>query len=379
MRSASARRRSLFTTLCVPLLACTALVTLDPAPPPASAASGVDIRVGSFNIQSVSLDGHRGQQRPWKQRRGKIIRQIMGERVAVIGLQEANPSKHFRNRLVSGSNQYLDLKNGLNRAGGHFAVANRHAYNCVRSSTPYKCRHKDRNASNGDRILYNTRKLRLLSVNAMKYSRQSSTTGLYLAWARFRSRANGHTFLFATTHLDPRNRSTRKAQWRQMIRKINHVKHGRPVIVVGDFNTQKFDPMAKSMLPAMKRAGYGDVLNQKYRVNPSRPRAGAQADPRLGQHRQPPQPQRQGVVLRGRRPQDRQRHRLRVRQQPAQGAGVQGGRGLRPALDARQRHPALGPQHDPGHHPAAVAARSRVAQPNGSGSPIIERPAPGPR
>lgn len=269
MRSASARRRSLFTTLCVPLLACTALVTLDPAPPPASAASGVDIRVGSFNIQSVSLDGHRGQQRPWKQRRGKIIRQIMGERVAVIGLQEANPSKHFRNRLVSGSNQYLDLKNGLNRAGGHFAVANRHAYNCVRSSTPYKCRHKDRNASNGDRILYNTRKLRLLSVNAMKYSRQSSTTGLYLAWARFRSRANGHTFLFATTHLDPRNRSTRKAQWRQMIRKINHVKHGRPVIVVGDFNTQKFDRMAKSMLPAMKRAGYGDVLNQKYRVNPS--------------------------------------------------------------------------------------------------------------
>ena len=115
MRSASARRRSLFTTLCVPLLACTALVTLDPAPPPASAASGVDIRVGSFNIQSVSLDGHRGQQRPWKQRRGKIIRQILGERVAVIGLQEANPSKHFRNRLVSGSNQYLDLKNGLNR------------------------------------------------------------------------------------------------------------------------------------------------------------------------------------------------------------------------------------------------------------------------
>ncbi len=267
----SVRSRSLAGTLCLPLVACTALVTLGPTPAPAEAAShAVNIRVGTFNIQSVSLDSTRGEKRPWRQRRGRVVSEILGERVAVLGLQEANPSKYFASRLVHGSNQYLDLRNGLNARGGHYAVANRYAYNCVKSATPYKCRHKDRNASNGERILYDTRKLRLLSINALKYSRQSNVSGAFLAWARFRSKANGARFLFATTHLDPRNRSTRRAQWHQLIRTINRVKGHTPVIVTGDFNTQKFDRMSREMLPAMKRAGYGDVLNQHYRVNPSR-------------------------------------------------------------------------------------------------------------
>ena len=188
----------------------------------------------------------------------------------MIGLQEANPSKHFANRLVSGSNQYTDVVNGLNARGGHYAVANRYAYNCVTASTQYRCHHRDRNASNGERILYDKDKLTLLGTGAKKYTRQSSTAGLYLAWAWFRARANGQKFLFTTTHLDPRNRSTRLSQWHQMIRTINHVKNGHSVIAVGDFNTQKFDPMTRTMMPAMKHAGYGDVLNETYRVNPNR-------------------------------------------------------------------------------------------------------------
>ena len=40
-------------------------------------------------------------------------------------------------------------------------------------------------------------------------------------------------------------------------------------VAVGDFNVHKFSPMAATMLPAMKNAGMGDVLNQAYQVNPS--------------------------------------------------------------------------------------------------------------
>jgi endonuclease/exonuclease/phosphatase family metal-dependent hydrolase len=189
----------------------------------------------------------------------------------VIGVQEAAPGRSGRPRYVAGANQYLDLRNGLNRAGGHYRLSSAAGYNCHNSRTARHCHRQDRNASNGDRILYNSRKLQLLGRNAMAYSHRSKRNPHpFLAWARFRVRSNGHQFRFFTTHLDPRKRGVRKAQWKQMIHQINRTKDGRPTISVGDFNTQKFDPMAHSMFPAMKRSGYGEVLNERYRVNPNR-------------------------------------------------------------------------------------------------------------
>ena len=93
---------------------------------------------------------------------------------------------------------------------------------------------------------------------------------MYLAWAVLRSRASGDRFLFTTTHLDPASRAIRRSQWRQMVRRVRRIRHSMPVISVGDFNTTKMDPLARTMLPAMRRAGIGDVLNQQYRVNPTR-------------------------------------------------------------------------------------------------------------
>jgi endonuclease/exonuclease/phosphatase family metal-dependent hydrolase len=259
------------------LVALTATITCTTSAAPASAAATAvarpvraDVRVASFNIQNVSLDRTVGQQRPWKVRRSTVISQILAEHVDVIGVQEAQPSTYFASRLVDGKNQYLDLRNGLNKAGGHYAVANPKAFDCVNPVTRYHCRYKDQNASGGERILYNTRRLTKLRVNAMRYRAQAGRGAMYLAWAWFRVNATGHKFLFTTTHLEPSSRSVREAQWHQLIRKVNAIKSGHPVVAVGDFNVQKFDPMAARLLPAMKRAGYGDVLNQQYAVNPSR-------------------------------------------------------------------------------------------------------------
>jgi hypothetical protein len=64
------------------------------------------------------------------------------------------------------------------------------------------------------------------------------------------------------------------AQWHELIKKVNELKGSLPVIDVGDYNTQKFDVRTAEMLPAMKNAGYGDVLNQTYNTNPvANPRA----------------------------------------------------------------------------------------------------------
>ena len=56
-------------------------------------------------------------------------------------------------------------------------------------------------------------------------------------------------------------------QWRELIARVNLLKNGRPVVVVGDFNTTKFSPWASEMLPRMQAEGYGDVLDQQYNSN----------------------------------------------------------------------------------------------------------------
>jgi endonuclease/exonuclease/phosphatase family metal-dependent hydrolase len=82
--------------------------------------------------------------------------------------------------------------------------------------------------------------------------------------------SNGRQFLFVNTHLDPASISSRKAEWSELINKVNELKQGLPVITVGDFNTSKYDDYAATYLPEMKNAGYGDVLNQQYATNPSK-------------------------------------------------------------------------------------------------------------
>jgi endonuclease/exonuclease/phosphatase family metal-dependent hydrolase len=249
------------------------LTTVQGEASPALAGTGVGVKVASFNIQSVSLDRNAGAQKPWRKRRGAVIRQVLEERPDVLGVQEANPSRWFRPRLVDGVNQYLDLRNGLNKAGGPYQLTNRYAYNCVNPRTSHKCRYQDRGASHSNRIYYNAGTVERVSQGCMRYAAQHVKPGNQprdLAWAVLRMKATGAQFLFTTTHLEVTDRSTRQQQWQEMIEKINSLKGSLPVIATGDFNMQKFDPMATTMLPAMQSAGYGDVLGQQYAENPVR-------------------------------------------------------------------------------------------------------------
>jgi endonuclease/exonuclease/phosphatase family metal-dependent hydrolase len=230
----------------------------------------VDVRVASFNVQSVGVDKTVGDRRPWRARRATVMAQILGEGSDVVGLQEVNPSNTFHSRLVQGSNQMFDLRNGLNSRGGHYALNSDAAVDCLNQTTGYHCRYRNRGASQNERILFNTQTMTLMNRGFVKYSRQSrANRNMGMAWVILRSKVNGHSMLFTSTHLDPPDRAVRVAQWKQMISNIQRLRGNLPVVSVGDFNTQKFDPIARTMLPAMKNAGVGDVLNQQYRVNPS--------------------------------------------------------------------------------------------------------------
>jgi endonuclease/exonuclease/phosphatase family metal-dependent hydrolase len=233
----------------------------------ATAATTSDVRVGSFNIVGVNADsGAKGDRRTWRERRPKVVAQILGEKLDVLGVQEANQSTVYKSRLTYGENQYLDLRGALNRNGGSYALTNTNAYNCVNPRSTYKCAYKNQNASGSNRILYNTRTVTMVKQGAITYT--NATAGKpkrYLAWAVFKMKATGKQFFFANTHLDPYGITARKKQWDQMIATINRLKGSLPVVSVGDFNTSKFSDYAATYLPRMKSNGYGDVLNQEYR------------------------------------------------------------------------------------------------------------------
>lgn len=244
--------------------------------PAATAADldAADLRVGSFNVVNVSLDG-KSSLAPWRERRSTVVGEILGQGVDVVGIQEVNPSPSFAGRLEDGPNQIQDLLAGLNQAGGSFALTNDAAFNCVRPWTQHNCEPQNHAATHSDRIYYDTTALDLVRHGGFEFDAQKSTTSpQHAAWAVLRMKDNGAPFLFVSTHLEPKDRTIREAQWRQLIRRTNKLKGSLPVVAVGDFNTQKFDALAATMYPAMKKNGYGDVLNQRYQENPVRePRA----------------------------------------------------------------------------------------------------------
>lgn len=269
------RKATILGALCAAALATT--TTLSAGGSAATAAAGTDLRVGSFNISNVTFDTSAGGDHViWKQRRSKVASQILGERLDVVGVQEANPSLIYKDRLVNGANQFMDLKNALNEQGGNYALTNEFSYNCVKATSSRNCVYQDRGAALSNRILYDTDTMSLVKQGSYRYPTQTAGKyERYLIWAVLKTRSTGKQVMFTNTHLDPYSSTTRVAQWKQSIAKTNSLKGSLPVIAVGDYNTSKFTNYAAQMLPAMKSAGYGDVLNQEYAINPVRVRRAA--------------------------------------------------------------------------------------------------------
>jgi len=245
--------------------------TVEPTPPPVPAGdTPVDVRVASYNVLSVSLDKVQGEQRPWVDRRDAVLDAIAARDLDVVGLQEVNQSVTFASRLVDGENQYLDVKNGLNKRGGSYALTNEWANNCVRAFTSSSCEYQYRGASGDNRILYNTETVRMVSEGSYQFASQVTGGKRSMAYAVLEMKATGARFLFTDTHLEVAGSTIREQQWGELIAKVKELRGSLPVINVGDYNVQKFDVVTSRTLPAMKAAGFGDVLNQEYQVNPSR-------------------------------------------------------------------------------------------------------------
>lgn len=209
-----------------------------------------ELRVATFNISGQNNDKKsNGERKTWPKRLPVVVSQIADENSDVVGLQEA----------YQGTKQYISLRNALNATGKAYQVTD-----------------TSKGTSAGTRILYNTKTVTMLDKGSVGYASQvGGKTRRYLVWAKFRHNTSGKEFLFFNTHLSPDSASVRVKEWKELIRKVTSLaEENLPVVVVGDFNTTKHKPAAAQMLPAMKNAGFGDVMNQQYKVNPpANPRA----------------------------------------------------------------------------------------------------------
>lgn len=213
------------------------------------------LHVASFNISGVLNDGKGATHRPWRVRGARVARELLGQtpggqgapRADVVALQEANTSR----RLPSGRTQYGDLVHRMNvwAEGGH----------------PYR-RVSPKLDLNATRIAYNSHTLRVLRAGALRWSAQETRADgvRMMAWATFGMRSTGKRFFFASVHLETASTKVRLAQWRQLVMVVPKLANGLPVVIGGDFNATRNQRgnVARSMLPRMKKAGFGDALGQ---------------------------------------------------------------------------------------------------------------------
>jgi endonuclease/exonuclease/phosphatase family metal-dependent hydrolase len=210
-----------------------------------AAHAAADLNVGSFNIR----DPDKGV--PWALRLTFIARDIKEESPEILGVQELYESderQQFMKRLTT------------------------------EVSPDYRMYPPPERGDNGDgngydnRIVYRSSTVELMRSGSLRYRDQVRGDSLrWLVWGLFQHRASGRRVLFATTHLAPGSRAADNAvdrrEWSELIREVGRRsrKSKAYVVVVGDFNTSKFQVPANTMLARMRRAGFGDVLGQTFK------------------------------------------------------------------------------------------------------------------
>ena len=212
---------------------------------PAPRASGVAVRVGSYNIVNVALDKQAsGNALPWAKRRAAVAAAILRGKLDVVGLQEASQWNDYDYVSPTALTQFGDLVLGLLAKGATYKVVD-----------------AARDSSGDTRILYNPTRVTVVKHGVYDYTGDTASGEgtSYLVWAVFKTVQGGHKFFYANTHLIPHHTDLQKKEWLQLITKVKDLRDGLPVIVGGDFQQSKWHEPTVSMLPKMKKAGFGDV------------------------------------------------------------------------------------------------------------------------
>lgn len=217
------------------------------------------LTAASFNIRCALCDTDMNGEEPWTKRRAAVVQQVMSRRPDVIGFQEASQA-----RLPGTSTpQFVDLRSRLRAEGGEYEVTNAVPYNCENARTPTDCKPRDRGASQGTRIFYNTETVSLVAQGSKLLPSCSGCNNRYVAWAILKQKATGTSFFFANVHTQylTKYAALRHSQVRVMMDEIARRNPKRlPVILVGDFNSTRYQSPANAPYDEVIRRGFVDPL-----------------------------------------------------------------------------------------------------------------------
>ncbi|MEC5190989.1 MULTISPECIES: fibronectin type III domain-containing protein, partial [unclassified Arthrobacter] len=241
-----------------------------PAPPPLVNP----LSVASFNVtcaNCISGDEENVNALPWADRRGVVVDTIKSKMPDVLGIQEASQAWLNEAGYSGGLTQFEDLQQRLKAAGAPYELTNTQRNNCVNSTTPTDCVYQDQGASQGTRILYNSRTMDVVRSGSKALPESIVPENRrYFAWAVVRQKSTGKLFFFGDTHL-----SSSKAEGFYELRKqqaetiISEIKRQNtedlPVIFAGDLNSNKWLEPSNAPYDVMTANGLVDPLGNDYR------------------------------------------------------------------------------------------------------------------
>jgi endonuclease/exonuclease/phosphatase family metal-dependent hydrolase len=250
--------------------------------------SSLALRVGSFNVRTARA--HDG--RSWLSRAGDVAREIASRDPGVLAVQELGPGRAdgTKGTTTGHLRQTTSLERSLR------SVVGDSRYQLVRT-TPY-VKPGTNHGTQGTRILYDTRKFKLLSncpektgsknynpscsMNMPLRSSDSESLRRSAAYARFADRKSGKRFWVVSVHLDDRHSSSlsteksynalRGRQARAVYLRVNGLaKAGEDIIYAGDFNSWATNRAGDAPRRYLLGQGFTDSYGADSKINAKYP------------------------------------------------------------------------------------------------------------
>jgi endonuclease/exonuclease/phosphatase family metal-dependent hydrolase len=246
--------------------------------------NSLTLRVGTFNVRTARAQDDRS----WLERANDVAREIASRNPGVLAVQELGPGRADGSKGTTTGHlrQTVSLERSLQRVIGD------DRYQLVRT-TPY-VKPGTNHGTQGTRILYDTRKFKLLSncpektgsknynpscsMNLPLRSSDSESLRRSAAYAKFADRKTGVRFWVVSVHLDDRHSSSlsteksynalRGAQARAAYLKVNGLrKSAEKIIYAGDFNSWQTNRAGDAPREYLLRQGFSDTAAAATRIN----------------------------------------------------------------------------------------------------------------
>lgn len=225
------------------------------------------LTIASYNVKCANCYSGLAEEGTWYERREAVTNTILMQAPDVIGIQEASQGwlKDSKGKAISLA-QFEDLED---RLGSPYKVTNSHRNNCVKSSTPSNCVYKDQGASQGTRIFYNSKTVKLVKQGSRRLSEvKASANDRYVAWAVFEDLKTSKRFMFADTHLEPQDSAhqLRITQAKELLEAVQENNPDNlPAFIVGDLNSSKRSTPSNGPYDEVLAAGFVDPLGNYYK------------------------------------------------------------------------------------------------------------------